>query len=294
MTETAGTAGAAGTTGNGAPDAGATAADAGRGVADASSSAAAPETGKAETAKPETGKTETGKAEKAVVPDWAKDIAEPYRGKDERETIAKLNAVAKAQREAISKYGLPVTDAKEFAFEPSERTAAFFQTDLDVSLRDNALGVLAKAGIGKLQAGPVLNGLVEMLLDAEIADMPVDPAKERAALLPEDAKLFSKQEQEALIDKRVAKNQALVKMMQADGLDGDAVNAIVGLTDTAAGNRFLEFIAGRMGAVNPLTGGSMAAPMDRAALQKLIAETPANDLEGQKRIQEGYRRLGLK
>lgn len=267
-------------------------ADAGRGGGEFNAAAPSPGKDAAPAAKKDPAadaKPEAGKAED--VPDWAKDIPAQFRGKDERETIQRLMGSQKEIRDFLARNGGPVKDIKEFEFKPNERTAPFLGAEGDIELANKALSVFQKHGLGKVQGPAVLNDLMEMMIDLEVMDAPVDPAKERAQLLPEEARLFPKSEQDSLVTRRIEKAHAMVKLLIADGLpEGDAMPLISALS-TAGGVRLVEFLAQKMGSTNPMTGTSMAAPMSREDLRKAMAETPLDDYEGQERLQAQYRKL---
>lgn len=230
-------------------------------------------------------------AAKAQAEDWAKDVPAQFRGKDQQETITRLLAAQGEYREHLSRHGKPVKDVAEYEFKPNEATAPYLGEKGDIELANKALAVMADAGIGKLQGSKLLNGLMEMMIGLEVMDPPVDVATERGALLPQDARALSKTEQEAAIDRRILKAQAFVKSLQAEGLEEASATPLVAALSTAAGVQLVEFLAGRMGAVNPISGASLGAPMGEVDLQKLVAATARDDLEGQKRISELTRKM---
>lgn len=270
-------------------------ADAGRGGGEFN--AAAPASGKEAAPADKGAKKEAGTDAKPPagqgeeVPDWAKDIPAQFRGKDERETIQRLLGSQKEIRDFLARNGGPVRDIKEYDFKPNDRTAPWLGTEGDIELANKALSVFQKHGLGKVQGPAVLNDLMEMMIDLEVMDPPVDPSKERAQLLPEEARLFPKSEQDNLVTRRIEKAHAMVKLLIADGLPEADAMPLIGALSTAGGVRLVEFLAQKMGSTNPITGTSMAAPMSREDLKKAIAATPLSDYEGQARLQEQYKRM---
>ena len=251
--------------------------------------AAAPASGD----KAATKETAPAKTEKASedVPEWAKDIPAQFRGKDQAETIQRLLTSQKDIRDALARNGAPVKEIAEYDFKPNERTAPYLGEAGDVELANKALAVLQKAGVGKMQGPAVLNGLMEMMIDLEVMDPPIDPAKERAQLVPDEARLFPKSEQDSLATRRIEKAHAMVKLLVADGLPEQDAMPLIGGLSTASGVRLVEFLAAKMGSTNPLTGTSMAAPFSEMDIDKMIASTPRDDLAGQARITEALKRL---
>lgn len=275
-------AGRGGAAGGGAPSS-----DAGAGT-----TAQAPDP-TADAAKPGAAKTapDAQAAKEEPVPDWAKDVPAQFRGKDERETIQRLVHSQADVRKHLSTIGAPVKDIAEFDFKPNEKTAPYLGEKGDVDLAHKVLGVFQQLGVGKMQGSALLNGVMEAVIDMELVDPPVDPARERAQLLPPEARVLSKAEQDNMVDRRVLKAQATVKAMQAEGLPEASAVHLVSALSTAGGVQLVEFLAERMGTTSPVTGASMGAPMGEADINKLIATTPRDDLEGQKRITERMRQL---
>lgn len=225
------------------------------------------------------------------VPEWARDVPAQFRGKDERETIARLLGSQKDLRDHLARNGGPVKDISEYDFKPNDRTAPWLGESGDIELANKALSVFQKHGLGKVQAPAVLNDLMEMMIDLEVMDPPIDPAKERAQLVPEEARLFPKSEQDNLATRRIEKAHAMVKLLIADGLPEADAMPLIGALSTAGGVRLVEFLAGKMGSTNPLTGTSMASPLSDADIDRMIAETPRDDLAGQAKITEAIKRL---
>lgn len=250
----------------------------------------APPSGQAAAPPASEAKGEAPPKDKAV-PEWAKGIEARFLGKTPEETAQKLAEAQRGFRESLSKYGPPVSDPKEFDYKPSEAVAPYIGPNGEPELVGKALDVLAKAGVGKLQGPAVLNGLLEMLVGLEVMDPPVDPARERALLIPEEMKSFSQHQKDDFVDRRMANAKSLLESFRANGLDEAGTNLLVPLMNQAAGIRALEFIAERMGARNPLTGHNAGAGFGEADLDKLIAETPLTDIAGQQKIREMAQRL---
>ncbi len=118
----------------------------------------------------------------------------------------------------------------------------------------------------------------------------MDPQAERAALLPDDAKVFSKAEQEAIVDRRIAKNSAFLKTLEAEGFTPKELAPLIAAQSTAAGNELVEKLAARMRAINPVTGGNIFAPMSEADTRKLAATVPMGSIEEERKVLDAYKR----
>lgn len=245
-------------------------------------------------------------------------LPETMFGDDDKGTIDKMKTALDGYRTRDSERGVPdkpdayiAIDAKKLvgdmkldaAVEPYLAELAkdpLMKAAADIALAEKIpVGAMQKL-VGTLFAEAHKAGILEPL---------VDPAKERAALLPDSAKSLPKDKQDAAIEARLKANEDFVKVLTKPGADGKALldpkvgeNALLMLMDTAQGNQFLEFFREQMtgaGKAAVLAGGvsAGAAAGTREALRERAA-LPVNTVGHRefkeaswKQLQEDYKKL---
>jgi hypothetical protein len=279
-------AGGAAGDGNAAAAAGAAAAGAGKAGAEAGASAAAP-------------------YRPAGLPDT-------IYGKDDRETMDNLAKALNGYRTRDSERGVPEKADAYNSFEVDKVDAALkphleqlagdplYKAVSDVALAEKVPVATMQKLVGTLYAEAQKAGILEPMIDA---------AAERQALLPDAVKSAPKAQQDAAIDARMQANEDWVKLITKPGADGKPMldpkvgeHALLMLMDTAAGNRFLEFVRDQMtgaGKAAPIAGagagGSGANAREaltaRAALPENTHGHPKFDRASWDQLQADYKKL---
>lgn len=195
--------------------------------------------------------------------------AGPYRpeglpdtmfGKDDRETMDNLAKAVKGYRDR---------DAQRVVPDKPEAYREFKLDDAPEAIRPHLQGLAAdplfdavakvameeKIPVATLQK--LTTALYSQAQEDGILEPSVDPAVERAALLPETARALPKAQQDAAVEARLQANEDFVKQMTTQGLDKDvAEHGLLMLMDTAKGNQLIEFFKDRM------TGGGLNQPFN--------------------------------
>jgi hypothetical protein len=179
-------------------------------------------------------------------------------GTSDRETVEKLFTAYKPARDEIAKFGemgkLP-KDADGYAFEPSDKLKPFLPDFANDPVLKLAREAAHKAGIRDKQFGPFVSGILEAMIDGEMVTPAIDLAKEKAALLPEEARGLDQAGQNTAIDKRVRDNHARIEIWKSQGLPAESATALAAMLDTAAANHAVEFFAKQMRTAQPTPGG---------------------------------------
>lgn len=211
-------------------------------------------------------------------------LPETMFGKDDRETMDKMHAALKGYRERDSS----VPDKPE-AYREMDLAGVpdAIKPHLEGLAKDPLFDAVSKVAMEEKIPVATLQKLTTALYtqaaEAGILEPALDPAAERAKLLPESAKDLPKDKQDAAIEARLQQNEYFVKLFMKPGADGKAQldtkvgeHALLMLMDTAEGNQFLEFFASKMTGADrpqPFNGGSgNASGADtRAALKARMA-----------------------
>jgi hypothetical protein len=189
------------------------------------------------------------------------DLPDNMVGKTLEETMDNMAKSLKGYRDRDASKPAPPADAAAYlAFdaEPAAEIKPYIETlaadPLVKSMNEYAL----EKGIPK----DVYQGLITRFLSAGrelgLMEPPVDPAAERAALLPDNAKHLTPAEQSAAIERRMNDNFAFVDLMTQgpNALakdDAEYLKAMLG--DNAKGHRALEHFRAR---IQPPTSGGPA------------------------------------
>ncbi|OBQ59577.1 hypothetical protein EFV37_22135 [Mesorhizobium loti] len=225
---------------------------------------------------------------------------QPYRpqglpdtmfGKDDRETMDKMASALDGYRKRDS--AVPDKVEAYNAFEIDKAPEAI-RPHLQELAKDPLFGAVAKVAMEEKVPPAVLHKLTSALYaqaaEAGILEAAIDPAKERAALLPESAKSVPKAEQDKAIEARLTENEDFIKLLMKPGADGKSKldpkvgeNALLMLMDTAHGNQFLEFVRGQMTGADKAQpfGGSGTTPAGQDARASLRAELAAPEMNPQ-------------
>lgn len=243
---------------------------------------------------------------------------EQYHGKDDRETIDKLHKAVDGYRQRDSSRDVPdkpegylsLDGLKDFKLDDAVKP--YFE-NLTNDPAAKAMFDAAKAhGMDRGAVLDVWQKGMQAMAAAGILEPLVDPAAERAKLLPDAAKGQPEALQDAAIDARMQQNEDFITLLtQQKGPDGKTPvldpdvgkHALLMLMDTAAGNQFLEFVRGQMqggGKAQPLGGegsggqggGDQRAQLAaRAALPENTIGNPKFSRASWDALQADYRKL---
>lgn len=225
-------------------------------------------------------------------------------GKDDRETMDKMANALNGYRQRDS--AVPDKIEAYNAFEIDKAPEAI-RPQLQALAADPLFGAVAKVAMEEKIPVASLHKLTTALYsqaqEAGILEAVVDPAAERAALLPETAKNLPKAQQDAAIDARLKANEDFVNLMQQHGLPKEVgEHGLLMLMDTAKGNQLIEFFASKMTGADkaqPFPGAG-AAPAGSGAREALKAQLAAPEMNPQHpkfdrakhdALDEQYRRL---
>lgn len=214
-------------------------------------------------------------------PEW---LPENLRGKDAGEALDKAWNALHGYRQKESARDIPA-DAKgylsteglkDFAIEEAFKPH-FEQLGTDPVFEPMA----AKAkelGIGRAEFLSLWQTGMKSMSEGGMLEPMLDPAAERAALLPEAAKNLPKAQQDQAIDARMKENYDFLDLMAVNGgLDkGAREYAELMLGDSAKGHAFFEWMRGRMqgGGAQPGAHGAGGAGGDTAASLKAEMSKP--------------------
>lgn len=209
-----------------------------------------------------------GSAAPAATPPQAyfpEGLPDNWRGKDERETIDRLFSVAKGYRDRDANLDRPEKPEGYFsldgmaadAFKLDDRFKAHFDAfGSDPGMKAAAI-IAQKHGIARPAFLEAVQASMSALSDAGMLEPMMDPAAERAQLLPDAARGLPKDQQDAAIDKRMTDNFAFVDLMvQNRGLPkeaGDYMQMMLG--DSAKGHLAMEWMRNTF-----QTGGGQGGP----------------------------------
>lgn len=237
-------------------------------------------------------------------------LPDNLKGATDQETIDRLGAAWKTFRQKESGRDVPKEAAAylslegvdEKTFKPNDT----FKGYADFMAKDPGmkagLEVLHKAGVDRPVVLNALQATLGALSEAGVLEPMIDPAAERAALLPEAAKSLPKAEQDKAIDRRMEDNGAFIDLMtQNRGLDKEAADyAKLMLSDSAKGHRFFEWVRGQVqgggqgaGAHGDGGGAGDTAESLRADLAKLEAKkgTMEYDPKAHEALLERYKKV---
>lgn len=224
-------------------------------------------------------------------PYYPDGLRDDMRGTNDRETIDKLYRAFDGYRQRDAQRGQAPATAEEYAKFDADKLIGDMKLDAAVAphLKQLADDPIMKAvgafGLEHKVPAPVLQGIVATAYaeaqKAGFLDAYVDPAAERAALLPESAQNLPKDQQDAAIEARLQANEDFVKLLMQPGADGKpkidpkvGEHALLMLMDTAAGNQFLEFFRGQMTGADraqPLGGGEGGSSGGKSQREQLRA-----------------------
>lgn len=186
-------------------------------------------------------------------PAWPEGFPEQLRGKDENETLEKVNQALAGYRERDAKRDIP-KQAKDYLslegvkdFELSDELKPHFEQLSSDPIFEPMAETAKELGVERPQFLKLWKAGMEAMNQAGLLEPPVDQKAERAALLPEEAKDLPPAEQDKAIDKRMEENLAFVDLMVENrGLDKEAAEyAQLMLADRAPGHKFLEWMKGQ-------------------------------------------------
>ncbi|MBW8639033.1 hypothetical protein K1W69_17690 [Hoeflea sp. WL0058] len=186
--------------------------------------------------------------------------AEPYRpdglpetmyGDNDHGTIDKMAEALKGYRDRDAQRQLPETAEAYSQFDlesaPEEIRPMIGELASDPLFgKVSAIALERGVPVGDMQA--ITLSLYSAAHEAGLFEQHIDPAQERSLLLPDSAATLPKEQQDQAIDQRLQANSDFVDLMvQNAGLDkAVGEHAKLMLMDTAAGNRFFEWIAGQV------------------------------------------------
>ncbi len=189
------------------------------------------------------------------------DLPDNMVGKTLEETMDNMAKSLKGYRDRDASKPQPPADPAAymaFATEPPAEIKPYIETLAADPLVKSMNEYAHKNGIPV----DVYQGMITHFLSAGrelgLMEPPVDPAAERAALLPDNAKHLTPAEQSAAIERRMNDNFAFVDLLTQgpNALakdDAEYVKAMLG--DNAKGHRALEHLRAR---INPPTSGGPA------------------------------------
>lgn len=209
---------------------------------------------------------------------------EQMHGKDGRETLDNAWKALKGYRDKDATRDVPADPAgylsleglKDFTLD--ETVKPHFEA---LKTDKSALAMFEKAkehGLDRRATLDIWQAGMKALADGGMLEPMIDPAAERAALLPEAAKSLPKAEQDAAIDRRMKENYDFLDLMsQNRGLPKEARDhAEMMLGDSAKGHAFLEWMRGQVqgGQAGPGAHGNGQGGGDTADSLKAEAAKP--------------------
>lgn len=219
------------------------------------------------------------------------DALTPYRpdglgdnllGKDDRETIDKLNKAVNGYRDRDASRQVPdnFEGYRDFTgVEIADDLRPHIESLSNDPIFDAAGKEALKHGVGRQAMQAITTAVYAAAAEGGLLEPPVDIAAERQQLLPSGYEAAPKTSQDQAINARLQANEDFVKLQVTNGRisQGDADHVLGMLMDTAAGNRFLEYF--RTVTTNdgdqPYGGGSDRGNNDRDAIRKEMAELEA-------------------
>ena len=231
------------------------------------------------------------------------------RGKDGKETLDKAWEALKGYRDKDARRDVPADPAgylsldglKDFSLD--ETVKPHFEA---LKQDKSALAMFEKAkehGVDRRTALDIWQAGMKQMQDSGMLEPMLDPAAERAALLPEAAKNLPKTEQDAAIDRRMQENYDFLDLMsQNRSLPKEARDhAEMMLGDSAKGHAFFEWMRGQLqggegagpGAHGGGQGGGDTAETLKAEMAKpeLTPGHPKFDKAAYKAFDERYKRF---
>lgn len=256
------------------------------------------------------GSGQSGSGNEPLAAYFPEGIPDDWKGKDARETIDKLFAVAKGYRDRDAGRDVPekpegyltIEGLDEKAFKLDERFKPHFEFFSQDPGMIAAARVAKEAGVSRPVFLKAMQESMAALQEAGLLEPMVDAAAERAALLPDSHRNAPKDEQERAINRRMEENLAFVELMvQNRGLPKEAGEyAQLMLADTAKGHLFLEWVRGQVqgggsgpGAHGQGGGGADTAESLKAelALPKHTPGHPDFDRKSYDALQERYKKV---
>lgn len=234
------------------------------------------------------------------------DLPDNMVGKTLEETMDNMAKSLKGYRDRDASKPQPPADPSAyltFATEPAAEIKPYIEVLANDPLSKSMAEFAHKNGI----AVDAYQGLIAHFISAGrelgLMEPPVDPAAERAALLPDNAKNLTPAEQSAAIERRMNDNFAFVDLMTQgpNALakeDAEYMKAMLG--DNAKGHRALEHLRAR---IQPPTSGGPAMGQPgaggvdvraelsrRAGLPENIPGNTKYDPASHKQLQADYQR----
>jgi hypothetical protein len=198
-------------------------------------------------------------------------------GTDDKTTIDNLWKSYAGFRDRMAQLEPPPKDGAGYQFTWSDKVSPYMQDAGDDKFVQGLRDVALKAGMNNGQANGFLNGAIELMLELDLVDKPVDPQAELAKMIPADAVSLPKAEQDAAVQRRIATNLAYVDGLVADGLSKASADAIKAeLAGFPELHQLVELMRGGTGA-KPALGGNVPAAVTAADLEKRTAD-PRNQV----------------
>jgi len=177
-------------------------------------------------------------------------LPETMYGKDDKETIDKLAQALRGYRERDSQRQIPETPDAYRSFKLDDVPDAI-RPHIDALAKDPLFEAVAKVAHEEKVPVTTLQKLTASLYaqaaEMGLLDHVIDVEKERAALLPENAKHLPKAQQDQAINARLQANEDWLRLQVQHGLPKEvAEHGLLMLMDTALGNQLIEYFRDRM------------------------------------------------
>ena len=241
-------------------------------------------------------------------PYWPDGLDPAFKGADEKTTMDNIAKSMKGYRDRDAKAGRPPETPEgylDFSKVPDFKIDDAQKPYFDNLANDPAFKTMAAAAHkhGMSQAGllETYQAGLNAMAEAGLLEPIIDPAVEKAALVPEAARGLPEADQKLAVEKRISENFAFLDLMaQNKGLPKEASDyAQMMLGDSAKGHAFIEWAAslvnggggGQPGNIGQ-PGGGVTRESVRAEMAALQANPNDPDYGAKSRaLDEKYKRL---
>jgi hypothetical protein len=193
-------------------------------------------------------------------------------GANDKETLDKVWKMASGFRDRAAVLEAPPKDAAGYEPKWSEKVAPYLGDLSDDKFVQGLRGEALKSGLNNAQFSGFLSGAMELMLDLDLVEKPVDPAVELAKMIPADALNLPKADQDAAVQRRISTNLLYIDGLVADGLDKNAAESLKAeLAGYPELHQLVELMRGGAGA-KPALGGSAPAAVTADTLNARTAD----------------------
>jgi hypothetical protein len=214
---------------------------------------------------------------------WPEGLDQQYKGTDPKATLDNLAKALTGYRQRDAARDVPekaegymeFDGIKGFEMDPAVKPY-FDMLPKDPAFKPMAAAAL-KHGVSRAAVAEIYQEGLKAMAEGGMLEPVLDPAKEKAALVPEGAKSLPADAQDQAVQKRMQENYDFLQLAtQNMGLDGESAKyAELMLGDAANGHKFFEWIRSKVQGAGTAPNAGVGSGSQGATREALRAELAA-------------------